>query len=271
VGELAGRTALITGAARGQGRCHAQRLAAAGADIIAVDICAQIASVPYAMSTADDLAETARLVQELDRRIVTVVADVRDEKALSVAVAEGSAELGSPEIVVANAGIWPISAEPGVDPFRDALEVNLIGTFNTVEAAIPAMVSAGRGGSIVLISSTAGLVGVGGSKRCPLGYAASKSGVVGLMRCYANNLAPHSIRVNVIAPTGVRTPMVLNDAMPDLVNADPTLKAAVVNALPVEMVEPEDISAAVEWLASERARYVTGTVLPVDAGNVNRR
>jgi SDR family mycofactocin-dependent oxidoreductase len=271
MGELAGRTALITGAARGQGRSHAQRLAAAGANIIAVDICAQISSVPYAMSTADDLGETARLVQELGGKVVTAIADVRDEKALSAAVAEGTAEFGPPEIVVANAGIWPISTEPGVDPFRDALEVNLIGTFNTVEAAIPGMVSAGRGGSIILISSTAGLVGVGGSERGPLGYAASKSGVVGLMRCYANNLASHSIRVNVIAPTGVRTPMVLNDAMSGLVNNDPTLKAAVVNALPVDMVEPEDISAAVQWLASDQARYVTGTVLPVDAGNVNRR
>jgi SDR family mycofactocin-dependent oxidoreductase len=271
MGKLAGKVAFITGAARGQGRSHAIRLAQEGADIIAVDICRQIDSVAYPMSTPEDLAETAKEVEALDRRIFTAQADVRDETQLKRAFEQGTAELGPVDIVLANAGIAPMALHERHSTWQDVIDVNLTGTFNTVETAIPSMIERGRGGAIVLTSSTAGINGIGGPTRGGLGYTASKHGVVGLMRSYANILAKHSIRVNSVHPTGVNTPMIVNDVMGEFLAQDPQLSDAMANALPVDMVEPVDISNAIVWLVSDDARYVTGVTLPVDAGFTNKK
>jgi SDR family mycofactocin-dependent oxidoreductase len=271
MGKLEGKVAFITGAARGQGRSHAIRLAQEGADIIAIDLCEQIVTVPYPMSTPADLAETAKQVEALDRRIYTAQADVRDEAGLKAAFAAGTAELGPVDIVLANAGIAPMSLHEGYDAWQDVIDVNLTGVFNTVETAIPSMIERGQGGAIVLTSSTAGINGIGGPTRGGLGYTAAKHGVVGLMRSYANNLARYSIRVNSVHPTGVNTPMVVNEAMQEFLAQDPSLSNALSNALPVPMVEPIDISNAIAWLVSDDARYVTGVTLPVDAGFTNKK
>ncbi len=270
-GKLEGKVAFITGAARGQGRSHAIRLAQEGANIIAVDICPQIDTVPYPMSTPDDLAETVKEVEALDRRIVATQADVRDEAGLKSAFEAGVAELGPVDIVLANAGIAPMSVREPHDAWQDVINVNLTGVFNTVETAIPSMIERGQGGAIVLTSSTAGINGIGGPTRGGLGYTAAKHGVVGLMRSYANTLAPHRIRVNSVHPTGVNTPMVVNEAMQEFLAQDPSLSNAMANALPVDMVEPVDISNAILWLVSDDARYVTGVTLPVDAGFTNKK
>jgi SDR family mycofactocin-dependent oxidoreductase len=270
-GKLEGKVAFITGAARGQGRSHAIRLAEEGADIIAVDICAQVASVVYPMATPEDLAETVTAVEALDRRIVARQADVRDEDGLRAAFDAGVAELGPVDIVLANAGIAPMSLHEKHDAWRDVVDVNLTGVFNTVETAIPSMIARGQGGAIVLTSSTAGINGIGGPTRGGLGYTAAKHGVVGLMRSYANTLAPYSIRVNTVHPTGVNTPMIVNDVMAEFLAQDPQMGNAMANALPVDMVEPVDISNAILWLVSDDARYVTGVTLPVDAGFTNKK
>ncbi|MGH3096406.1 MAG: mycofactocin-coupled SDR family oxidoreductase [Streptosporangiales bacterium] len=268
MGKLDGKVAFITGAARGQGRSHAVRLAQEGADVIAVDLCGQIDTVAYPMATPDDLAETVRQVEALDRRIVATQADVRDQGALRKAVDDGVAQLAGVDIVLANAGIAPMGGEES-DPlqtFRDVVEVNLFGVWNAVQAAAPRMIEQGRGGAIVLTSSTAGLKGIGGASAGGDGYTASKHGVVGLMRTFANQFAPHSIRVNTVHPTGVNTPMVVNEVMQKFLAEEPSVVGALTNALPVEMVEPLDISNAICWLVSDEARYVTGVTLPVDAG-----
>ncbi|WP_235747880.1 mycofactocin-coupled SDR family oxidoreductase [Nocardia coffeae] len=268
-GALEGKIAFVTGAARGQGRSHAVRLAEDGADIIAVDICRSIDSVPYPLGTEDDLAETAALVRNLGRRIVARTADVRDKKALSAAFEEGSVELGGVDIVVANAGIAPQQAhEPDRDAvFADVVAVNLLGVFNTVEVARERMIAQGRGGSIVLTGSTAAIKAVGGSSGAGIGYTASKHGVVGLMRQYAVLLAEHNIRVNSVHPTGVNTPMVVGNTALAQALADPSnMGNSISNLLPIELLEPEEISNAVAWLASDQSRYVTGVMLPVDAG-----
>ncbi|MBK4348559.1 mycofactocin-coupled SDR family oxidoreductase [Lacisediminihabitans changchengi] len=270
-GQLEGKVAFITGAARGQGRSHAIRLAQEGADIIAIDIAAQIDTVPYPMATEADLAETVKAVEALDRRIVASVADVRDKSALQTAFDQGVAALGLVQIVSANAGIAPMSLHPSAQEWQDVLDVNLTGVYNTVEVAIAQMIEGGKGGSIILTSSTAGLTGIGGNTPGGLGYTAAKHGVVGLMRAYANYLAQFSIRVNTVHPTGVKTPMVMNEAMQEFIQSDPAMGQAMANALPVDMVEPVDISNAVLWLASDAARYVTGITLPIDAGFVNKR
>jgi SDR family mycofactocin-dependent oxidoreductase len=266
-GKLEGKVAFITGAARGQGRSHAIRLAEEGADIIAVDICAQVASVVYPMATPEDLAETVTAVEALDRRIVARQADVRDEDGLRTAFDAGVAELGPVDIVLANAGIAPMSlGKERHEAWQDVIDINLTGVFNTVEIAIPSMVERGAGGAIVLTSSTAGINGIGGPSRGGLGYTASKHGVVGLMRSYANSLAPHRIRVNSVHPTGVNTPMVVNEIMQAWLAEDPSLSDAMANALPVDMIEAVDVSNAIVWLVSDDARYITGVTLPVDAG-----
>jgi SDR family mycofactocin-dependent oxidoreductase len=268
-GKLEGKVALVTGAARGQGRSHALRLAEEGADIVAIDIAAQIDSVPYAMSTPEDLAQTAKEVEALDRRILTYRADVRDFAALKEAVDTGVAELGRLDIILANAGIAPHSAHEA-DPIRafdDVVDVNLRGVRHTVHAGVQYLIDQGEGGSIVLTSSTQGLTGRGGNGSGAMdGYAAAKHGVVGLMRSYANWLAPHNIRVNSVHPTGVNTPMIVNDAMQEFVNSAPEIGEALTNLMPVGMVEACDISNAIAWLVSDEARYVTGVTLPVDAG-----
>jgi SDR family mycofactocin-dependent oxidoreductase len=271
MGKLEGKVAFITGAARGQGRSHAIRLAQEGADIIAVDICARIDSVPYPLATPEDLAQTVKEVEALDRRIFARQADVRDRAALQAAFDAGTAELGPVDIVLANAGIAPMAVHETGDPWTDVVAVNLTGVYHTVEVAIPSIVERRRGGAIVITSSTAGNNGIGGPGAGGLGYTAAKHGVVGLMRSYANNLAPHSIRVNTVHPTGVNTPMIVNDVMQEFLSQDPSLSNALANALPVDMIEAVDISNAIVWLVSDDARYVTGIMVPVDAGFSNKK
>ena len=271
-GSLKGKVALITGAARGQGRAHAVRLAAEGADIVAVDLCAQIDSVPYPLATADDLAATVKLVEDTGARIVAKQGDVRDRAALDAAVTAGLDEFGRLDIVVANAGIAPMQS--GADGWRDVIDVNLTGVHHTVEAAIPTMVAQGDGGSIVLISSAAGLAGIGSSDAGSIGYAAAKHGLVGLMRVYANHLAQHSIRVNSVHPAGVDTPMINNEHTRQWLAAmlaESTSPPDMGNALPVQVLTVDDIANAVAWLVSDHARYITGITLPVDAGYLNKR
>ena len=274
-GRVQGKVAFITGAARSQGRSHAVRLASEGADIIAVDLCEEIDSVKrfYPGTTAGDLAQTVKEVEALDRRIMATKADVRDYDALKAALDEGVAELGRVDIVSANAGIFIFGDQTHLvseSDWADVLDVNLTGVWHTCKAVIPHLIEQGRGGSIILTSSTAGLKGT--PNVAP--YTASKHAVVGLMRTLANELGPHSIRVNTVHPTVVATPMVLNEPlyklfMPD-VEAPTQEQAAVlfesVHALPVPWVESIDISNAVLFLASDESRYVTGTELKIDAG-----
>lgn len=270
MGALDGKVAFITGAARGQGRAEAVRLAADGASIIAVDICDQITSVPYPLATPDDLALTVKLVEDTGARIVAQQADVRDQDALRSALQKGVDELGRLDIVVANAGIAPMQSGP--EGWRDVIDVNLTGVYNTVEVAIPTLTEQGDGGSIVLTSSVAGLIGVGSHDAGAVGYVAAKHGIVGLVRIYANLLAQHSIRVNSVHPAGVDTPMINNEAtrqwLGSIADKSPQEMG---NALPVQVLQPEDIANAVAWLVSDQARYITGVTLPVDAGSVNKR
>jgi SDR family mycofactocin-dependent oxidoreductase len=270
-GPLQGRVAFITGAARGQGRAHAVRLAADGADVIAVDLCEQIASVRYPLATSDDLAATVKLVEDTGARIAARQGDVRDRASLSSALQAGLDEFGRLDIVVANAGIAPMQS--GDDGWRDVIDVNLTGVYNTIKVAIPTMVKQGTGGSIVLISSAAGLAGVGSPDAGSIGYAAAKHGVVGLMRVYANLLARQNIRVNSIHPSGVDTPMINNEFtrqwLADLV-AQSDSPPDMGNAMPVEVLQADDIANAVAWLVSDQARYITGVTLPVDAGYLNK-
>jgi (+)-trans-carveol dehydrogenase len=271
MGRVEGKVAFITGAARGQGRSHAVRLAEEGADIIAIDICGQIESVPFAMSTVEDLDETARLVEKVGRRVVAIECDVRDYDALAAAASQGAAELGRIDIISANAGISSAGQlhELAEDAWQDVLDVNLTGVWHTCKATIPHLIAAG-GGSIVLTSSMAALrtwQNIGH-------YAAAKHGVVGLARVMAAELAPHGIRVNAIHPTQVDTPMLANDwgyalFRPDLerpTKQDVIEPMTMLNTLPVPWVEPVDVSNAVLFLVSDEARYITGISLPIDAG-----
>ncbi|MGI5218534.1 mycofactocin-coupled SDR family oxidoreductase [Nocardia sp. CA-290969] len=272
MGKLDGKVAFITGAARGQGRSHAIRLAEEGADVIAVDICAQLDSVQYPMGTEEELAQTVAEVEKLGRRIVARQADVREVSELRRVFEEGVAELGPVEIVLANAGIGAGGAGAAEDrEWDEVVGVNLKGVWNTGRVAIPSMLEHGRGGSIVLTSSTGGMIGVGIPTAGFLGYTAAKHGVIGLMRSWANFLAPHNIRVNSVAPTAVRTPMSGDGNLQAIMERAPELARALSNAMPVDLVEPRDVSNAIAWLVSDDARYVTGTVVPVDAGQLNKR
>ena len=271
MGKLEGQVAFITGGARGQGRAHAVRLAQEGADVVVVDICQQLQSVGYPMSTREDLDETVRQVKDLGRGVVAHEADVRDVGALQQAFDDGVAQLGAVTIVVANAGIGPGGFASADQQWDEVMDVNLKGVWNTGRVAIPSMVDNGRGGAIVLTSSTGGLTGSPSIVPGMLGYTAAKHGVIGLMRSWANYLAPHNIRVNSVAPTTVRTPMANDGDVSLIVKHVPELANSLTNAMPVEAVEAMDVANAVAWLASDDARYVTGTVIPVDAGNVNRR
>ena len=271
MGKLDGQVAFITGAARGQGRAHATRMAQEGADIIAIDICDQIESVVYPMSTSGDLDETVRQVEALGRRIVAHQADVRDLQTMQKAFDDGVAALGPVTIVVANAGIGPGGLASPEQQWDEVIAVNLTGVWNTGRVAIPSMIENGQGGSIILTSSTGGLTGSPSDVPGMLGYTAAKHGVIGLMRSWANFLAPHSIRVNSVAPTTVRTPMANDGNVSLIIQHVPELANSLTNAMPVEAVEAIDVANTVAWLASDEARYITGTVIPVDAGNVNRR
>jgi (+)-trans-carveol dehydrogenase len=271
MGRVEGKVAFITGAARGQGRSHAVRLAEEGADIVAIDLCAQVDSVTYPMATPDDLLETVAQVEALDRRIVASHADVRDYAQLSSALNEAVAELGRLDIVCANAGIYSRGrmVDMPEQTWQDMIDVNLTGVWHTCKAAIPHLVAAG-GGSMILTSSAVGLQAAQNVGH----YGAAKHGMVGLMRTLALELAADMIRVNSVHPTGVDTMMIQNDALyhqmrPDLEHPtrdDAALVMQTMNALPIPWVEPVDISNAVLFLASDEARYVTGVTFPVDAG-----
>jgi SDR family mycofactocin-dependent oxidoreductase len=274
MGKLDGKVALITGTARGQGRSHAELFAQEGADIIAVDLCAQVDTVAYPMATPDDLEQTVKLVEKHGRRIVARQADVRDFEAMKRVVAEGVAELGRLDFVLANAGIMPIIGDAAhtMAAWHDAIDIMLTGVFNTVEAAIPTLLEQDQGGAIVITSSSAGLK-VGGARlstvnRGSLGYAAAKHGVVGLMRAWANALAERNIRVNTVHPTGVNSPMVVNEQFARYTTEHPEFGQTMQNLPPSPLVEPIDISRAMLYLCSEDGRYVTGITLSVDAGLV---
>ncbi|MCX2928842.1 mycofactocin-coupled SDR family oxidoreductase [Mycobacterium sp. CVI_P3] len=268
--DLIDTVAVVTGAARGQGRSHAVALAADGADIIAIDRCADIDSIPYPLATKEDLDETVRLVEAQGRRVVPVIADVRDLDALRVGVQGGIDALGDIDIVVANAGVVAIGLKDPLDVnvYRDIIDTNLNGVWHTIAATVPSIIRKGRGGSIILTSSAQGLVGRGGDGSAAMfAYAAAKHGLVGLMRSAANAYAQHSIRVNTVHPSGVATPMILNENTIRMIQEQPNAAALSANLLPVPLVEAEDVTNAVVFLASPKARYITGAALPVDAGH----
>lgn len=276
-GRVEDKVAFVTGAARGQGRSHAVRLAEEGADIIAIDICGPIrpgveSAIPA--STPEDLAETADLVKGLNRRIVTAEVDVRDAAAVKAAVDSGVEQLGRLDIVVANAGIGnggDVLHETSELDWDEMIDTNLSGVWKSVKAAVPHIIAGGRGGSIILTSS------VGGLKAYPQcgNYVAAKHGVVGLMRGFAVELGHHNIRSNSVHPTHVNTDMLHNEGTfkmfrPDLENPGADDMAPICqmfHTLPIPWVNAVDISNAVLFLASDEARYITGVTLPVDAGS----
>jgi (+)-trans-carveol dehydrogenase len=273
-GRVERKVAFITGAARGQGRAHAVRLAEEGADIIAVDICKQIDSVRIPLSTPEDLAETADLVKGHNRRIYTAEVDTRDFEALKAAVDAGVEQLGRLDIIIANAGIGnggETLDKTSEGDWTDMIDVNLGGVWKSVKAGVPHILAGGRGGSIILTSS------VGGLKAYPHTghYVAAKHGVVGLMRTFAVELGAQNIRVNSVHPTNVNTPLFMNEGTmklfrPDLENPGPDdmkVVGQLMHTLPIGWVEPEDIANAVLFLASDEARYITGVTLPIDGGS----
>jgi (+)-trans-carveol dehydrogenase len=272
-GRVEGKVAFITGAGRGQGRSHAVKLAAEGADIIAIDICHDVEGA-LPMATPDDLADTVKLVEALDRRIIATQADVRDLDGLKAAVDAGVAELGRLDIVVANAGIASMGG-PVQDMSRDnwqhTIDINLTGPWNTARVAIPHLIAGGRGGAIVLTSSVGGMHAMPNMSH----YISAKHGVIGLMRSLAVELGQHHIRVNSVLPTNVNTPMFMNAGTftmfrPDLENPTAAdvepIAAQFMHVLPHGWVEPEDVSNALLFLASDESRYITGVALPIDLG-----
>jgi SDR family mycofactocin-dependent oxidoreductase len=269
-GRVSGRVALVTGAGRGQGRAHCVRLAEEGADVIAIDICGPLSpEIPYEMATDEDLKQTARLVEATGGQCVTAVADVRDIIQVRAAVETGIAELGRLDIVVANAGVISTgySWELTDDAWDVVIDTNLKGTWNTTRATIPHLIDAGHGGSIVLVSSAAGIRG-----HLPYShYVASKHGIVGLMKALANEVGRHNIRVNSLHPTAVtNTGLSLNKPPEVLAAEDPLFGIGAMNVMPVDAVEPRDVANAVLFLASDEARYVTGLQMTVDAGATNK-
>jgi SDR family mycofactocin-dependent oxidoreductase len=270
MGRVEGKVALITGAARGQGRNHAVHLAREGADVVAVDACAQVESAPYGMPTPEDLQETARQVEAAGRRAVARQADVRDLEGLRAAVQTGVDELGALDIVIANAGILSIPGpvvEIGEQTWQEMIDVNLTGVFHTLKVSVPHL---SDGASVIVISSAAGL------KAHPnVGhYVAAKHGLVGLTRTLAKELGPRMIRVNSVHPTNVDTPMFANDAMfrlfapdkPEPGRDDVLPAASALHMMPTGWIETDDVSNAVLFLASPESRYITGVALPIDAG-----
>jgi SDR family mycofactocin-dependent oxidoreductase len=269
--DLEGKVAFITGVARGQGRAHAVRLARQGAEILGVDICADTPSIDYPNATRADLEETARLVEAEGRKVVALQADVRDLAGLQKAFDEGLSSLGRVDIILANAGI--VRLGDGGDPaavWGDIINTNLTGAWNAVSVALPTLRAGGRGGSIVITSSTAGLRPSPGFAVGQVAYTAAKTGLVGLMKQLAVTLAPESIRVNSVHPTGVKSGMTMNEAMMKLAlqaaEGGDNSVSAMQNAMPVDILEPEDISDAVAFLVSDQAKWITGVALPVDAG-----
>jgi SDR family mycofactocin-dependent oxidoreductase len=262
------KVVLITGAARGQGRGHAVRFAQEGADVIAIDVCETFPTTGYPGPTVADLHETVALVEKEGRRALSYVLDIRDFAALSEAVADGVAQLGGLDVVIANAGICTGSrfVDISAEQWDATISVNLTGTFNTLRATVPVLIEQGRGGSIVITSSVAGLRGL----PYLADYSASKHALVGLARSVANEVAEHSIRVNTIHPASVPTGMTTPGLFPLVKEDARTLGPIFMNALPATHSEVEDISAAVAWIASDEARHVTGAALPLDMGTLLR-
>lgn len=273
MGRVEGKVAFITGAARGQGRAHALRLAEEGADIIAVDACASMDPVQYAMPDPAELDSLAKEIEALDRRVVTKIVDVRDGAAVEAAAKEGVEALGGRlDIVLANAGVWAVSVDEPTDPavrravWKTTLDINTTGVWNTVEACIPLMVAAGNGGAIVFTNSIQGLRYASNNDISLTAYTASKHALVGLLRCTARDYAEHSIRVNSVHPTGVLTGMINHEIMGAYAEKHPRLGEVMGNILPTPLVDVEDITEAVLFLVSDSGRYITGVTLPVDAG-----
>ncbi|MFZ2176386.1 MAG: mycofactocin-coupled SDR family oxidoreductase [Rhodococcus sp. (in: high G+C Gram-positive bacteria)] len=274
--RLDGKIAFITGAARGQGRTHAVRLAQEGADIVAVDLCKQQANLDYTSGTPEDLEETVRLVEKEGRRIIARAADVRDQASLDVVVEEALREFGGIDILVSNAGISNQGSVVGLtdQQWEDILGTNLVGAWHSCRAVLPSMIERGVGGSIIFVSSTVGLRGAPGQAH----YSASKHGMQGLMLSLANEVGQHNIRVNSVNPGAVNTEMAINESLlkmflPDIENPTPADAADLfsnLTLLPIPWVEPEDVSNAVLWLASDDARFVTGAAIPVDGGQLAR-
>lgn len=272
MGRVQGKVAVITGAARGQGRSHALRLAEEGADIIAIDVCADIETIPYKGATPEDLQETVDLIEKVGRRVSSHQVDVRDGDALAAAISDGVTEFGRLDIVSANAGVMGYGpADNTSDEVWDvSYEINLKGVYHTIKAAVPHIIAGGEGGSVVITSSSAALLGFGNLSH----YAAAKAGLIGMARTMANEFAQHSIRFNTICPTAVRTDMITNDATYKVFRSDlenPTMEDCMdgfngMNLLPVAFIDPIDVSNAVLFLASDEARYINGIVMPVDAG-----
>ena len=267
-GPLTGKVAVVTGAARGQGRSHCLRLAQDGADVVAVDICAQLSTVPYPLADPADLDATVAAVEALGRKALAIRADVRDYAAMSQVATTALETFGHVDVVVANAGIASFAPvwELGPEQWREMIDVNLTGAFHTVRPLLPAMIEAGRGGSIVLISSVSGLAAHPNVAH----YNSAKHGLTGLARSLATELAQYGIRANSVHPTTVDTPMVHNPAFYGLAGArtreDAARAFARVNAQPVAWLAPEAVSNAVAWLAGDQSSHVTGIALPVDAG-----
>ncbi|SEH89251.1 SDR family mycofactocin-dependent oxidoreductase [Mycolicibacterium rutilum] len=270
--SLEGRVAFITGAARGQGRAHAVRLARAGADILGVDICEDIPSMTYPNATFADLEETERLVEKEGRRMLACKGDVRRLDDMHAAVQAGTDRFGRIDIIIANAGIIRLAGESEdfMADWQDVIDINLTGVYQTIRAALPVMRDGARGGSIVITSSTAGLKGTASLNASGNAYAAAKRGVVALMQNLANYLAPEWIRVNTIHPTGVLSGMTQNEAMAELMAhaaaGGQNAISGMENALPLPILQPEDIANAVAFLVSDEARFITGTQWPLDAG-----
>jgi SDR family mycofactocin-dependent oxidoreductase len=262
--RVQGKVAFVTGAARGQGRAHAIRLAKEGANLILADICAKASETDYPAATPEQLDETVAAIENLDRRAVHAVADVRDLASLEALVGEGVAQFGRVDIVVANAGIvtWGRFWEMSPQHWKDMIDINLTGVYNTLRAAAPAMIVAGNGGSIIATSSVAGIKSLPGQAH----YSAAKHGIVGLVKAAAIELAPYRIRVNSIHPWGVRTAMAEGDHT-QVFSDNPSYAASMGQILfepPIS--EPEDIANAVLFLASDESRTITGTQLTVDHG-----
>jgi len=264
--RVAGKVALVTGAARGQGRADALRLASEGADVILVDVCAPLPSVPYDSTTPEDLAETVQQIEKTGRRAISGIVDIRDLDALRAVVDDAVGQLGRLDVAVANAGICVPKAWDQVTPriFDDTISTNITGTWNTVMAAAPHLVSVG-GGSIILISSAAGI------KVQPfmVPYTASKFAVRGMAKAFAAELAKHNIRVNSVHPTGVNTPMGTGDMAAELgaaIATDERLGAMFMNMLPATITEPEDVADAVLFLASDESKFITAHEISPDAG-----
>jgi SDR family mycofactocin-dependent oxidoreductase len=272
-GRFEGKVALVTGGARGQGRSHAVNLARRGADVVILDLLDQISSVEYEMSDQADMDETVRLVEAEDRRAVPIRGDVRRWEDVVGAVDAALAEFGRIDLLVANAGIMPTTGEPSqrLDAWHAAIDTMLTGVFHTLRAGTGPMIASGRGGAVVITGSTSTFQGVAYNEKTlnpgQVGYGAAKHGVLAIMRNFAKALGQFNVRVNMVAPQGVRTPMIMNSFFTTSVRDDAP-PGWMANAMNTEVVEPQDVSEAVMWLLSDQARYVTGSTIAVDSGTL---